>query len=134
MTDPFLMPFVDEIINEVVGHEYYSFTDGFSSYNQVPITKEDKEKTTFVFELRSYKVMLFGLKNTPTVVFRIMVKEFQEYIYKTMAVYFDEYTIYNILKYHIEWLRMMMEICQEIQLSLNIKKCIFTTPIGIVGP
>jgi len=29
-TDPFPTPFADEIINEVVGHECYSFTDGFS--------------------------------------------------------------------------------------------------------
>ena len=32
-TDPFPTPFVDEILNEVVGHECYSFTDGFSRYN-----------------------------------------------------------------------------------------------------
>ena len=36
-TDPFLTPYTDEILNEVVGHECYSFTDGLSGYNQVPI-------------------------------------------------------------------------------------------------
>ena len=42
LTDPFPTPYADEILNEVVGHECYSFTDGyFSSYNQVPIAKED---------------------------------------------------------------------------------------------
>jgi hypothetical protein len=30
VTDPFSTPFVDNIINEVVGHECYSFTEGFS--------------------------------------------------------------------------------------------------------
>jgi hypothetical protein len=35
----FPTPFVDEIINEVAGHEFYSFTNGFSGYNQVPIAK-----------------------------------------------------------------------------------------------
>ena len=39
LTDPFLTPLVDKIINEVAGHECYSFTDEFSGYNQVPITK-----------------------------------------------------------------------------------------------
>jgi hypothetical protein len=48
LTDPFPTPFIDEIINEVMGHECYSFTDGFSGYNQVPIAKEDQPKTTFV--------------------------------------------------------------------------------------
>lgn len=39
VTDPFPTPFIDEIINEVAGHKCYSFTDGFSGYNQVPIAK-----------------------------------------------------------------------------------------------
>ena len=33
LIDPFPTPFADEIINEVVGHECYSFIDGFSRYN-----------------------------------------------------------------------------------------------------
>ena len=49
-----------------------------------------------------------------------------------MAVYFDDWTIYSMLKYHCKWLRLMLERCQQIHLSLNIKKCIFLTPIGIL--
>jgi hypothetical protein len=48
---PIPTPFVDEIINEVMRHECYSFTDGFSGYNQVPIAKEDQEKTTLFLNL-----------------------------------------------------------------------------------
>ena len=79
-----------------------------------------------------YKVMPFGLKNAPTVFSRIVVKTFQEYIYKTMAVYFDDWTIYSMLKDHCKWIRLMLERCQQIQSSLKIKKCIFVTPIGIL--
>ena len=95
LTYPFPTPYVDEILNEVAGHECYSFTDGFSGYNQVPIAKEDQKKTTFVCEFGSfaYRVMPFGLKNAPAVFSRNVVKKFQEYIYKTMAVYFDDYNI-----------------------------------------
>ena len=39
--------------------------------------------------------MPFGLKNAPTVFSRIVVKTFQEYIYKTMAVYFDDWMIFH---------------------------------------
>ena len=47
---------------------------------------------TFVCEFGSfaYNVMPFGLNNAPAVFSRIMVKAFQEYIYKTMVVYFDD--------------------------------------------
>ena len=79
LTNPFPTPYADEILNEVVGHECYSFTDGFSGYNQVPIAKEDQKKTTFVCEFGSfaYRVMPFGLKNAPTVFSRIVVKHFR---------------------------------------------------------
>ena len=44
LTYPFLTPYANEILNEVAGHEYYSFIDGFSGYNQVPIAKEDQKR------------------------------------------------------------------------------------------
>ena len=100
-----------KILNEVAGHECYSFTDGFSRYNQVPIAKEDQKNTTFVCEYGSfsYRVMPFGVKKALAVFLRIFVKTFHEYIYKTMAVYFDDWTIYSMLKYHCKWLRLMVE-------------------------
>ena len=72
--------------------------------------------TTFVCEFGSfaYRVMPFGLKNAPAVFSRIVVKKFQEYIYKTMAVYFNDWTIYSMLKDHYKWLRLMLERCQQI--------------------
>ena len=47
---------------------------------------------TFVCEFGSftYKFMPFGLKNARVVFSQIVVKAFQEYIYKTMVVYFDD--------------------------------------------
>ena len=32
MYDPFPTPFIDEVLDNVGGHEVYSFTDGFSRY------------------------------------------------------------------------------------------------------
>ena len=49
-----------------------------------------------------------------------------------MVVYFDDWTIYSMLKDHCKWMRLMLEWCQQIQLSLNIRKHIFLTPIGIL--
>ena len=96
--------------------------------------KEDQHKTTFVCEFGSftYRKMPFGLQNAPAIFSRIVVKAFQEYIYKSMGVYFDDWTIYSMMKDHIKWLRLMPERCRQLQLSLNIKKCIFATPIGIL--
>jgi hypothetical protein len=111
LMDLFPTPFIDKIINEVVGHECYSFIDVFSGYNQVPIAKEDQPNMTFVSEFGSfaYMVVPFGLKNAPTIFSRIVVKAFQEYIYNTIVVYFDDWIIYILFKNHIQWLKLVLE-------------------------
>lgn len=67
--DPFLTRFSDEVLDQVVGREAYSFTNGFSGYHQVRIVEEEKNKNTFAIECGSfaYNVMAFGLKNAPMV-------------------------------------------------------------------
>jgi hypothetical protein len=52
--DPFPTPFTDEVLDNVGGHEVYSFTDGFSGYHQIRIAKEDHHKTTFATEWGSF--------------------------------------------------------------------------------
>ena len=47
LNDPFHTLFMDEVLENVGGHEAYSFTDGFSGYHQIKIAQEDKHKTTF---------------------------------------------------------------------------------------
>ena len=41
MHDLFPTPFIDEVLEGVGGQEMYSFTDGFSGYQQIRIAKED---------------------------------------------------------------------------------------------
>ena len=47
-------------------------------------------------------------------------------------MYFDDWTIYSMLNDHCKWLRLMLERYRQILLSLNIKNCIFVTPVGIL--
>ena len=90
--DPFLMLFIDEVLEGVDGQEVYSLTDGFSSYHQIKIAKEDHHKTTFVTEWGcfQYTVMPFGLKNAPAIFSRIIVVSFKYFIQKFLEVYMDE--------------------------------------------
>lgn len=39
--NPFLLPYMDSILDEVAGHAMYSFLDGFTGYNQVCMAPED---------------------------------------------------------------------------------------------
>ncbi|KAI4347824.1 hypothetical protein L6164_008603 [Bauhinia variegata] len=45
--DDFLLPNIDALVDAIVGHEYFSFMDGFSGYNQIKMAKDHVEKTTF---------------------------------------------------------------------------------------
>jgi hypothetical protein len=45
--DHFPLPFIDQMVERLAGHEYYYFLDGYFGYNQVPVDPEDQEKTTF---------------------------------------------------------------------------------------
>jgi hypothetical protein len=45
--DPFLIPFIDEVLEKLGGHEAYSFNDKFSGYHQINIAQEDRDKMTF---------------------------------------------------------------------------------------
>ena len=39
--DHFPLPFVDQMLERVVGHEFYCFLDGYSGYNHIEIALED---------------------------------------------------------------------------------------------
>ncbi|KAL5550284.1 hypothetical protein UlMin_000460 [Ulmus minor] len=45
--DHFPLPFIDQMLERLSGHDYYCFLDGYSGYNQIPLAPEDQEKTTF---------------------------------------------------------------------------------------
>ncbi|KAL0416226.1 UNVERIFIED_CONTAM: hypothetical protein Slati_3454500 [Sesamum latifolium] len=42
--DHFSLPFIDQMVEKLVGHEYYCFLDGYSGYHQVAIAPEDQRK------------------------------------------------------------------------------------------
>jgi hypothetical protein len=91
-------------------------------------------KTTFSREWGSYQytVMSFGMKTAPTIFSRVVITNFKEFIHQFLEVYLDDWTIYSLLEDHVEVLRLMLERCRQCQISLNIKKCIFGTPFGIL--
>jgi len=45
--DHFPLPFIDQMLERLAGHEYYCFLDGYSGYNRIPIAAKDQKKTTF---------------------------------------------------------------------------------------
>jgi len=57
-------------------------------------------------------MMPFGLKNAPTILSRVVVAAFKEYIHKLLEVYFDDWTIFGLLKKHVARLKLMLDKCR----------------------
>ena len=90
--DSFPLPRIDQLVDSTAGHRLLTFMDVFLGYNQIKITEEDQEKTTFVSSqvLYCYKVMPFGLKNAGATYQRLVNKMFSKQIGRNMEVYVDD--------------------------------------------
>ncbi|GJV47049.1 putative reverse transcriptase domain-containing protein [Tanacetum coccineum] len=84
--DHFPLPFIDQMLERLAGHEYYCFLDGFSGYFQILITPKVQEKTTFTcpYGTFAYRRMPFGLCNAPVTFQRCMTAIFHELIEDSM--------------------------------------------------
>ena len=99
-------------------------------YHQFKISKEDKNKTTFITEWRSfmYNSMPFVLKNSPVFFLRIVIAAFCDFIHKFLEVYMDDWNIYSLLKENVGILWLMFDICCELHISLKLRMNVFFIP------
>ena len=58
-------------------------------------------------------VMPFGLNDAPAIFSRIVVSAFKDFIHKFLEVYFDDWTMFALVRDHIESLCMMLERCRK---------------------
>jgi hypothetical protein len=121
---PFPLPFLDFVLDIVVGHEMYSFMDKYSGYNQVKMVEEDKEKTLFISEY-AYNVIPFGLCNSLATFQKVVIQTFKEYFNDFMQVFLNDFNVYGQKEEHVNHLNKCMTQCRNNGISLNPKKCAF---------
>ena len=90
--DNFPLPHIDTLMDNTTKNSLFSFMDGFSEYNQIRMTLEYRDITTFVtmWGTFCYKVMPFGLKNAGTTYQRDMITLFHDMMHKEIEVYVDD--------------------------------------------
>ncbi|KAJ9535703.1 hypothetical protein OSB04_un001141 [Centaurea solstitialis] len=133
--DHFPLPFIDQMIERLAGRTHYCFLDGYSGFHQIPVAREDQEKTTFTcpFGTFAYRRMPFGLCNAPGTFQRCMVSIFSDYVENIIEVFMDDFTVYgNSFGKCLENLTKILKRCIETNLILNYEKCHFMVNKGIV--
>ncbi|GKE82298.1 reverse transcriptase domain-containing protein, partial [Tanacetum coccineum] len=95
--DHFPLPFIDQMLKQLAGHEDYCFLDGFSGYFQIPIAPEDQEKTIFTcpYGTFAYNRMPFGLCNAPATFQCCVTTIFHERIEDSMEVFMDDFSVFG---------------------------------------
>ena len=133
--DHFPLPFIDQMLERLVGHSYYCFLDGYNGYNQIVIALEDQDKTTFTYPFGTfaYRRMPFGLCNAPATFQKCMMSIFSNMVEKLIEVFMDDFSVfgsnYDECLYH---LKSVLKRCEECNLVLHWKKCHFMVQQGIV--
>ena len=114
---------------------HFCFLDGYSGFSQIPVSKEDQEKTTFTcpFGTFAYRRMPFGLYNAPATFQRCMAAIFSYFSEKIVEVFMDDFSVYiTSFDDFLSNLDRVLQRYEETNLVLNWEKCHFMVNEGIV--
>jgi hypothetical protein len=130
--DNFLMPFIDQIIDDCAGHEALSFMDGFSGYNQIQIHPADQYQTAFTtpWGTFAYRIMPFVLKNAGAT-FQWAIKYIFHDLAHIILAYLDDLTARSKKRtQHLDDSRIIFQLCHQYNICLNPLKCVFYVTAG----
>ena len=95
--DHYPLPFIDQMLDRLVGHPYFYFLYGYFGYNQIAIALEDKEKTTFtcLYGTFAFRRMSFGLCNASTILQRCTMSMFSDLVEEVVEIFMDDFSVYG---------------------------------------
>ena len=133
--DHYPLPFIDQMLDKLVGHPHYCFLDGYSRYNQISIAPEDQEKTTFTYpyDTFAFRRMPFGLCNAPATFQRCMMSMFSDLVEEAKEIFMGDFSVYgSSFEKCLKNLETVLQRCQDKNQAMNWEKCHFMVVEGIV--
>ncbi len=99
-----------------------------SAYNLIRIHPGDEWKKAFITPTGhyDYRVMLYGLANSPSIFQGFMNEVFWEFLHQFVIVYIDDILIYsrNLVE-HCNHVEQVLQTLREYHLYLKLEKCEF---------
>ena len=122
------LPRIEDLLDRVSGHKWFSGLDLASGYWQIRINDADVPKTAFRTPMGSFawKVLPMGITNAPSTFQRVMNNVFRGLLNKTVLVYLDDLLVMGRTKEeHLANLRAVLQRLREAQLYCRLQKCNF---------
>jgi hypothetical protein len=130
------LPHIEVLFERLKGAKVFSKIDLQSGHNQIPVQEEDIEKTTFstMFGHYEFRVMSFGLTNTPAY-FMEMMNNMLHGLEDFVVVFIDDILIFSKAKAeHEEHLRRVLETLRSHKFYAKLKMCEFwLSEVGFLG-
>jgi hypothetical protein len=117
---------MDDCIDKIGNAEYVTKFDLLKGFWQIPLTERAKEISAFVTPdgLYQYKVMPFGMKNSPATFQRLM--NMITFGLDNCDAYIDDVIIYNnTWEDHLETIRKFFDRLSDANLTINLSKSEF---------
>lgn len=128
--DAYPLPRIDDLIDTVGHSNYISKIDLNKGFHQIPLTENAQTISAFVtpFGLYEYKVMPFGMRNSPGTFQRIMNYLFQDL--EDVQVYLDDIIVYSDTWFnHIHRLADVLQRLQDAHLTIKLSKTVFCSAL-----
>jgi hypothetical protein len=124
----YLVPRIDELLDELHVAIYFSKIDLRSRYPQIQVRELDIHKTAFGCHYGHYEflVMPFGITSAPAIFQSCMNHIFNEKLRKYLLVFFDDLLIYSkTWEDHLKHLDQILSIMEKQSLYSKESKCEF---------
>ena len=125
--DPYPIPRIDDLIDELNDARYLTKIDLNKGFLQIPVRDEDQQKTAFQTPWGKFEFlrMPFGLMNAPSTFQRAMNRVL-EGLEKFSSGYIDDIVVYSReWKEHVEQVREVLDNLRQFGLTANHKKCVW---------
>jgi len=131
------LPHIEDLFDQLKGAKVFSKIDLQSGYNQIRVREQDIKKTAFSTRYGHYefKVMSFGLTNTPACFMETMNSMLHPYLDNFVVVFIDDIIVYSKTEEdHARHLRTVLETLRQHKFYAKLKKCEFwLSEVGFVG-